>query len=111
MFGGGVAIISDLAIMATMLGALTFCIAYAWLTRGNWKQTIMGLHVMAFMFVILTVSILATLSIFFGTGWPGRDYIRAAAWGSIASMLWWRVALLFSAQRTPGRHEDHHHHH
>jgi hypothetical protein len=100
--------LSSLAIIATALGALVFVTSYAWLTRGNWKHSLMGLHVMAFMIVILTVSSLAVATLFFGTEWPYRDYIRAGAWGMVAGVIWWRVVLLFRAQhRHRGGHGPH----
>lgn len=92
---------SSAAVVATFLGALVFVLAYGWSTRGQWKATIMGKHIMIFMVVILTVSMLAVLTIFFGTSWPHRDLIRTLAWGAVASVIWWRVALLFRAQAAP----------
>lgn len=89
---------SNLAVIATFLGALVFVVAYAWSTRGRWRATIMGKHIMIFMVVILTVTTLAVLSIFFGTAWPHRDLIRTVAWGAVATVIWWRVVLLFRAQ-------------
>jgi hypothetical protein len=89
---------SNAAVMATFLGCLVFVIAYAWSTRGRWRTTIMGKHIMIFMVVILTVTSLAVMSIIFGTVWPHRDLIRTLAWGSIATVIWWRVLLLFRAQ-------------
>lgn len=88
---------ADAAIIATMLGALTFVIVYA--VTARWWATTMGRHVMTFMAAILVVAFLATLTIFYGTSWPHRDAIRTAAWGAIAACLWWRVFILIKAQQ------------
>ncbi len=86
------------AIVATALGTLAFVLSYAWLTRGNWKHSMMGIHVMTFMIVILVVTSLAVAAAFFGSDWPYRDWIRVGAWSLVASVIWWRVVLLFLAQ-------------
>lgn len=95
-------IFTNLAILATFSGALTFVASYAWLTRGAWRASIMGKHVMTFMTVITIVSSLAVAGIFFGRDWPARDLIRGLGWSAVAACVWWRVLLLRRIQR-----EDH----
>lgn len=92
-------IYTNFAILATFSGALTFVASYAWLTRGEWRASIMGRHVMTFMAVITIVSSLAVLAIFLGREWPGRNIIRGLAWSAVAACVWWRVALLYRVQR------------
>lgn len=92
---------SNAAVILTALGALVFVIVYAVTTR--WWSSAMGKHVMTFMAAILVVTMLAVISIFFGVNWPHRAAIRTGAWGSIAACLWWRVIILFQAQRLSRR--------
>lgn len=92
---------SNAAIVATFLGALTFVCGYAWTTRGHWRTTMMGKHIMTFMVVILIVTSLAVISIFYGRNWPHRELIRGAAWSAVAAVTWWRVALLRRLQLVP----------
>lgn len=89
---------ANAAVIATALGALLFVASYAWTTRGAWRTTIMGKHVMTFMAAILLVSGLAVAAIIFGSDWPHRNVIRTAAWGLIAACIWWRVFLLYRVQ-------------
>jgi hypothetical protein len=90
---------SSAAIIFTALGALVFVCAYAWTTRGAWRDTVVGLNVMAFMSAILIVSALAVAAIIWGTNWPYRDAIRFSAWSLIGAIIWWRVIILFKVQR------------
>lgn len=90
---------TDVAVLATFAGALAFVGMYARMTRGGWRASTMGRHVMVFMIVITIVSSLAVASIFFGTAWPYRDLIRGLAWSAVAACIWWRVLLLRRAQR------------
>jgi hypothetical protein len=94
---------TDAAIVATALGALVFVISYAVTTRGAWRSSIVGWNVMAFMTVVLLVSTLAVVAIFFGTNWPFREAIRSVAWTMVAAVIWWRVAILYRAQHPPPR--------
>lgn len=95
---------TNIAIVATALGALAFVISYAVTTRGAWRDSIVGWNVMAFMAVVLLVSALAVIGVFFGTNWPGRDVIRAACWTAVASVIWWRVAILYRVQHRADAH-------
>jgi hypothetical protein len=90
--------LTNAIIVATALGAFTFCVAYAWRTRGAWRGSTVGINVMAFMAAILAVSCLAVAGIIWGTNWPHREVIRGAAWGLIAVCIWWRVAILLRVQ-------------
>jgi len=87
------------AVIATALGALVFVASYIRLTHGKWRSTAYGQNVMALTVVILVVSLLAVSAIVFGIDWPYRNAIRAGAWWAVAAVVWWRVVLLFRAQR------------
>lgn len=97
------ALFTNLAILATFAGALVFVASYAWLTRGAWRRTPVGVNVMTLMAVITIVSSLAVIGIFAGRDWPGRDLIRGLAWSAVAACIWWRVALLRRAQKSAPR--------
>ena len=86
------------AVIFTALAALTFVVSYAWTTRGAWRDTMIGLNVMAFMSFILLVSLLGVTAIIWGTNWPYRDAIRTVVWGVIGSIIWWRVVILYRVQ-------------
>lgn len=90
---------ANAGVLATFAGALVFVVLYARLTRGGWRASLMGRHVMTFMIVITTVSSLAVVAIFFGSDWPYRDLIRGLAWSAVAACVWWRVLLLRKVQR------------
>lgn len=96
---------ANVAIGSTVLGALVFVATYAWTTRGAWRDTAVGMNVMAFMTVVLIVSALAAVGIVWGTNWPHREVIRTAAWGLIAGVIWWRVYLLWLVQHCTDDHE------
>jgi hypothetical protein len=89
---------TDAAVFFTALGALVFVVSYAWTTRGAWRDSIMGKHVMSFMAAILAVCLLAVIGIIWGTDWPYRNAIRSAAWATIGACIWWRVWLLIRVQ-------------
>lgn len=91
-------LLSDAAVIATFLGALTFVVLYL---GRSWRRTAVGVNVLVLMSVITVVSALAVATIFFGRDWPFRDLIRALAWGAVAATIWWRVVLLL---RTPKHH-------
>jgi hypothetical protein len=89
---------TDAAVIFTALGALVFVVSYAWQTRGAWRDSIMGKHVMTFMAAILLVCLLAVAGVIWGTDWPYRNAIRAGAWALVGGCIWWRVVLLFRVQ-------------
>lgn len=89
---------TNAAIIATALGALVFVCSYAWRTRGAWRDSVVGMNVMAFMASVLVVSALAVVAIVFGTDWPGRELVRGAAWSLIGACIWWRVVILYRVQ-------------
>lgn len=87
---------ADAAVIATALGALAFVIAYAIRSHGAWRGNGVGQNIMAFMVVVLIVSSLAVVSIFFGRDWPARELVRGTAWGAVAFVVWWRVVLVWT---------------
>jgi len=89
---------SSAAIIFTALAALAFVISYAWTTRGAWRDSVVGLNVMAFMASILVVSLLGVAAVVFGTNWPFRDVVRTGAWALIGTIIWWRVIILYRVQ-------------
>ena len=86
------------AIIITALGAWFFVVSYAWTTRGAWRDSPVGLNVMAFTAVVAVVSTLAVIAVFWGTDWPGRNVVRGLAWGLVGACIWWRVVILYRVQ-------------
>jgi len=84
----------------TAVGALAcfyFVAAYQWETRGSWRKTAGGKHVMGFT---------AVLGAFFGLvfaarvwpSYPGRDWISLVVFAAAVWQVLWRNVLLYVAQ-------------
>lgn len=81
---------------AGCLGALVFVILYL---RSPWWKSPTGRNVMAMMGLIALLLGLAALPALFGVQYPFRDWVRAASFLLVAVVVWWRVVLLWRAQR------------
>ena len=102
----------DLALIyAMVLAQVVFAISYHWRTRGTWRRSVVGWHLMAI--AIVDAGPFAHLAVV--VGWP---VLAAYAWfqwsyrGSIAMMILvtaWRTALVFirpsdvQSSLTPGK--------
>jgi hypothetical protein len=81
-----------LALSAVALIAFPFC--YHLTTRGHWRDTIMGWHLMSFMAVLGLVMTFALLNLVIEL--PG--WVRPLTWLLVAGVAWWRLILLFVVQ-------------
>lgn len=92
--------IHTLMIVEFTLGALfgwAFVLTYQIRTRGRWRGTATGWHLMTFtatLAVIFTVAVLAR-----ATEIPHIDVIAVALYGLVVIGLGWRLALLATATR------------
>ena len=88
--------IGDLFAVLTFAGATFFILLYGAL--APWYRTPIGRNIMALMAVIALATGLATVTITMGLEWPYRLALRALIWFLIATVVWWRVALLVREQ-------------
>ena len=77
--------------------ALLFVAAYACLQP--WWRSVVGRHMMAFMFGCTVVLALVDLSAILGMHYPGRDWVRFGAWVVINVIFWWRLVILVRVLR------------
>jgi len=92
-----------LAIAATALIAFPFC--YHLTTRGSWRKSVMGWHLMSFMGVLGLVMTFAILN--FAIELP--EWVRPLTWFLVGAVAWWRLILLFVVQHrddAPRKHRD-----
>jgi hypothetical protein len=84
---------SALLIFAAIpLVAFPFC--YHLSTRGTWRKSVMGWHLMSFMAVLGVVMVFALLNLEFTL----PSWVRPFAWVLVAGVAWWRLILLFVIQ-------------
>lgn len=88
----GIAAVPIALVVLTLVSALAFVAIY---THRHWRTPV-GVNLMALAVVMVIETSLAILGVLFGTNWPFRDEIRAAAWSLVAYVLIWRVGLLFT---------------
>ena len=89
-----------LALSAVALIAFPFC--YHLTTRGHWRDTIMGWHLMSFMAVLGLVMTFALLNL--AIDLPG--WVRPLTWLLVGAVAWWRLILLFVVQLRDEPHDD-----
>ena len=73
---------------------------YHFSTRGAWRRSAMGVHLMSFMGVLGLVMCFAMANALFG---PLPTWVRPLVWALIAVVAWWRLILLFVVQRQETR--------
>jgi hypothetical protein len=88
-------IVTDVLIVATFLGALVFVAGYA---RSRFQRSAWGRWLMADTVVIMLVSGLATINVFWGMAWPGRDIVRLLCWAAVTAVVWWRNRLRWAGR-------------
>jgi hypothetical protein len=92
--------LGTLALFLTALGFFTFCALFHVL--ADWRATEMGKHMMTFMLVCTCISSYA----FFATAfWSpsipvhlGKSLVRLIMYGSLGTVVWWRVRILVRMQ-------------
>jgi len=93
-----------LAVAAVALIAFPFC--YHLTTRGSWRTSVMGWHLMSFMGVLGLVMTFAILN--FAIDLP--EWVRPLTWFLVGAVAWWRLVLLFVVQhrddKPPKRRPD-----
>lgn len=89
-------ILRVVAVLAAAVPLIAFPITYQITTRGAWRKSVMGRHLMAFMGALGAVMVLTVWGMFAG---DLPRWIGPVAWLVIASVSWWRLLLLLSMQR------------
>lgn len=71
---------------------LAYPVVYHVTTHGDWRRSLMGRLLMAFMGVLALVMTFAVLSIVWH---PLPDWVRPLVWALVASVSWWMLTVLF----------------
>lgn len=88
---------------AAALPASLFPIVYQWTTRGTWRKSEMGRHVMSLMAVLaLLLDFSVGIRIFGRPGWIG--VVAVILYSCVVLLMWQRLFLLVKAQRHDGQH-------
>lgn len=87
-FGNALLLFAALALIASPF-------VYHWRSRGWWRATPMGWHLMTFMGVLCEVSIFAVANFV----WDLPSWVRPVVWASIGVAGWWRLILVGTAER------------
>ena len=88
------------ALMLVAAAALMlFPPCYHLTTRGAWRRSAMGVHLMSFMGVLGLVMCFAVANVVFDL----PSWVRPLTWLLIAVVSWWRLILLFVVQRSGER--------
>lgn len=87
-------------LMLTAAAALIlFPPCYHLTTRGGWRRSVMGWHLMSFMGVLGLVMCFAVSNVVFEL----PSWIRPLVWLLIGIVSWWRLILLFVVQHNEDR--------
>jgi hypothetical protein len=88
--------LGNVLLLVAAVALIAFPICYHVTTRGAWRGTRVGVHLMAFMGVLGMVMLFAIANFVFDL----PDWVRPFAWLCIAVVSWWRVVLLFVIQHS-----------
>ncbi len=75
---------------------ITFPPLYHFRTRGRWRRSPMGVHLMSFMGALGMVMVFAIANVVAG---PLPEWVRPFVWLSIAAVSWWRIGVLIYETR------------
>lgn len=83
-------------------GLLTWVGIYAWSTRGDWRHTREGRHLMAFRSTLVAFMAMGVTNNIWPV-YPGRDAVRIAVVTAFAAAVLDGLRVLILAQRRPPR--------
>lgn len=89
---------ADLLATAGAVGCWWFVISYQVLTGGDWRRTAVGRHLFSFTANLGMILTLITVARFW-PAYPGRQLIVVFTFGVLVGQVWYRVILLYRAQR------------
>lgn len=93
----------NLTAIAATVPAVLIPIAYQVLTRGAWRKTLMGRHIMCFSAMLAALLLHATV-VALWSHYPGREVVRWLLYGWLVFVLWRRLYLMLRMQVAPSRH-------
>lgn len=94
--------LSDFLLVVSAVALIAFPFAYHLITRGHWRDSVMGRHLMAFMAVLAFVMATALFAIAYDL----PEWVRTVRWLLVAVVSWWRLILLFVVQMRDERSSD-----
>lgn len=80
------------------VGSLLFPVLYAIGSRGAWRYTEMGRHLMAFSVAVGYALLAFLFRIMFGD-YPGRDFVNYSSLVGLVGVTWWRSLLYIRTNR------------
>lgn len=87
----------SILILLAAIPAIAFPIVYA--ATANWRTSSLGKSLMLQGASIGLVFCLVLFNVFYGTDYPGREYIRLGVWSLLAIMLWTLLLTYVNAVR------------
>lgn len=97
-------ILLAVAIWASFVASWLFVIGYTIL--APWWRSRMGRHLFSFGAMVAGLLSLVTVTGILGHGYPGQPYVRLAAYGALAIMLWRHVYMLVTSQLKAPRDKE-----
>lgn len=88
------------------VGAMLFPVLYHAGSKGTWRHTELGRHLMAFSVAVGYALLALLLRIALGD-YPGRSVVNFSAIFSLVGVTWWRSVQYIRVWRKPGRAKDH----
>lgn len=88
-------LLGNVLLLVAALGLIPAPFVYHWRSRGWWRATRMGWHLMTFMAVFSEVMCFAVASLF----WDLPSCVRPFVWANIAFIAGWRLSLVGTAER------------
>ena len=87
------------------LGAMLFPVLYHSGSRGAWRHSELGRHLMSFSVAVGYALLALLLRITLGD-YPGRGAVNFSAIFGLVGVTWWRSVQYVRVWRKPGRAED-----
>lgn len=87
----------DLLVVLSATLLLGFIVLYH--MKARWAKTSAGRHMMTFSIALELVLLLGVAPVTFGADYPGRPVARVIVYGLLAVAIYYRIRLLYAAQR------------
>lgn len=99
----------NIIIFASAIIAVEWVFAYHWKSRGDWRVTNMGRHLMVFMAslaaILSMIAVETLIEDVLSGGMPGWwEWLELVVITSLPFVLAWRRVVLYQAQRTRKNH-------
>lgn len=87
-------------ILLTSVPALALFVGFYY-ARSPWRQLMVGRSLMYFALSLILVVVTVSLSLWFGSAYPGREYVRIVAYSLVSAMTWRLFFTLRYIQKQP----------